>query len=168
MKKYGFKESNSNHTFFLKHQLGKVTTLIVYVDDMIIKRDDAEEISRLDKQLVTEFEMKNSGGLKYFLGIEVAKSKQGIFLSQQKYILDLLAEVGMLKCKPVDTLIVQNYETWRIPKPIPTDKERYQRLVGKLIYLSHTCPDIAYDVSVVSQFMHNPSKSHMETVIQIL
>jgi len=75
---------------------------------MIITGDDSEEISRLQKQLATEFEMKNLGGLKYFLGIEVARSKQGIFLSQRKYILDLLSEVGLLECKPADTPIAQN------------------------------------------------------------
>ena len=81
MKKYGFYQSNSDHTLFLKHQRGKVTTLVVYVDDIIITRDDTEEIAKLQKQLAIEFEMKNLGGLKYFLGIEVARSKQGIFLS---------------------------------------------------------------------------------------
>jgi hypothetical protein len=112
--------------------------------------------------------MKNLGGLKYFLGIEVARSKQGIFLSQRKYILDLLSEVGLLECKPVDTPIVQNHKLGEHPDQAPTNKERYQRLVGKLIYLSHTCPDIAYAVSVVSQFMHNPSEEHMDAVIRIL
>ena len=73
MRKYGFKQSNSDHTFFLKHQRGKVTALIIYVDDMTITRDDEEEITRLQEDLVTKFEMKNLGGLKYFLGIEVAR-----------------------------------------------------------------------------------------------
>jgi hypothetical protein len=168
MKKYGFQQSNSDHTLFLKHKLGKVTALIVYVDDIIITGDDVKEMSQLQKQLATEFEMKNLGGLKYFLGIEVARSKQGIFLSQRKYILDLLTEVGMLECRPADTPIVQNHRLGEYPDQVPADKGRYQRLVGKLIYLSHTRLDIAYAVSVVSQFMHNPSKSHMEAVTRIL
>ena len=109
MRKYGYRQSNSDHTLFLKHRQSKVTALIVYVDDMIITGDDADEISRLQEQLSTEFEMKNLGGLKYFLGIEVARSRKGIFLSQQKYVLDLLTEVGLLECKPVDTPIVQNH-----------------------------------------------------------
>jgi hypothetical protein len=168
MRKYGYKSSNSNHTLFLKHRLGKVTSLIIYVDNMIITRDDSEEISRLRKQLATKFEMKNLGGLKYFLGIEVARSKQGIFLSQRKYILDLLSEVGLLECKPTDTPIVQNHKLGEYLNRTPTTKERYQRLVGKLIYLSHTRPDIVYAVSIVSQFMHCPSEEHMEAVIRIL
>ena len=134
---------------------------------MIITGNDTEEIAKLQKRLATEFEMKNLGGLKYFLGIEVARSEQGIFLSQQKYILDLLCEVGMLDCKPVDTPIVQNHKLGEYPSKMPADKGRYQRLVGKLIYLSHTRLDIAYIVSVVSQFMDQPGKDHMEAVIWI-
>ncbi|RVW24916.1 Retrovirus-related Pol polyprotein from transposon RE1 [Vitis vinifera] len=168
MKKYGFQQSNADHTLFLKKQQGKVIALIVYVDDMVITGDDIEEISRLQGQLASEFEMKNLGGLKYFLGIEVARSTQGIFLSQRKYVLDLLSEVGLLECKPVDTPIVQNHKLGIYPNQKPTDKGRYQRLVGKLIYLYHTRPDIAYAVSVVSQFMHCPSEEHMEAVIRIL
>ena len=54
--------------------------------------------------------MKNLGGLKYFIGIEAARSRQGIFLSQKKYALDLLSEVGLLECKPADTSIIQNHK----------------------------------------------------------
>jgi hypothetical protein len=115
MRKYGFQQSNSDHVLFLKHHRGKVTTLIVYVDDMIITGDDLEEITRLQEQLAIEFEMKNLKGLKYFLGIEVTRSKHGIFLSQQKYILDLLSEVGLLDCKPADTPIIQNHKLGEYP-----------------------------------------------------
>jgi hypothetical protein len=135
---------------------------------MIITGDDHEEIKLLETKLSKEFEMKNLGGLKYFLGIEVARSNKGIFLSQRNYILDLLAEVGMLDCKPADTPMIQNHKLGIDPNQSPANKERYQRLVGKLIYLSHTRPDIAYAVSVVSQFMHSPSEEHMEAVMRIL
>lgn len=168
MKKYGFHQSNSDHTLFLKRRQGKVTALIFYVDDMIITEDDVEEIARLQRRLASEFEMKSLGGLKYFLGIEVARSNKGIFLSQRKYVLDLLSEVGLLDCKPADTPIIQNHKLGEYPYQVPTNKERYQRLVGKLIYLSHTRPDIAYAVSMVSQFMHTPSEEHMNDVVRIL
>lgn len=82
MKKYDFQKSNSDHPLFLKHQLGKIITLIVYIDDMIITGDDSKEIFQLQKQLSTKFKIKNLGKLKYFLGIEVVRSEQGIFLSQ--------------------------------------------------------------------------------------
>ncbi|KAL6321217.1 hypothetical protein AAG906_016251 [Vitis piasezkii] len=157
MKKYGFQQSNSDHTLFLKHRQGKLTALIVYVDNMIITGDDSEEIARLQEQLASKFEMKNLRGLKYFLGIEVSRSKRGIFLCQRKYILDLLTEVGLLDCKPTETSIILNHKLGEYPK-----------LVGKLIYLSHTRLDIAYVVSMVSQFMHCPSEDHMSVVMQIL
>ena len=74
----------------------------------------------------------------------------------------------MLDCNPEDTPIVQNHKLGEYPSKMPADKGRYQRLVGKLIYLSHTRLDIAYAVNVVSQFMHQPSKDHMEAVNWIL
>ena len=75
MRKKGFSQSNSNHTLFLKNQNGKITALIIYVDDMIITENNDKEIIDLQKHLANEFEMKNLGGLKYFLGIKVARSK---------------------------------------------------------------------------------------------
>ena len=92
------------------------------------------------------------------MGIKVARSKGGIFFSQRKYVLDLLTEVGLLECKTVDTPIMQNHRFGEYSDQAPIDKLRYQRLVGKLIYLSHNRLDIAYAISVVSQFMHNPSE----------
>jgi hypothetical protein len=108
------------------------------------------------------------GGLKYFLGIEVTRDKEGIYLSQRKYILDLLCETGMLDCKPVDTPMIPNLKLEAYTDHTPTNVDRYQRLVGKLIYLAHTRPDIAYAVSVVSQFMHSPKEEHLEAVMRIL
>ena len=94
MKKYGYKQSNSDHTMFLKTQGELVTCLIIYVDDMVLTGSDAEEIRSLRKKLFEEFEMKDLGELRYFLGIEVSRTESGIFISQRKYILDLLAKNG--------------------------------------------------------------------------
>ncbi|KAL5564966.1 hypothetical protein UlMin_028130 [Ulmus minor] len=100
--------------------------------------------------------------------MEVARSKEGIVISQLKYILDLLNETSMLGCKPADMPIDPNRITKRSEESVPADKGRYQRLVGKLIYLSHTRRNIAYSVSVVSQHMNNPSEDHLEAVNWIL
>ncbi|KAJ0598803.1 putative RNA-directed DNA polymerase [Helianthus annuus] len=168
MKGYGFQQSNSDHTLFLKRRGKLVTCLIIYVDDMIITGNDEEEMKKLKTNLFTEFEMKDLGRLKYFLGIEVLRSKQGIFICQKKYILDLLAETGMIVCKPADTPMMANQKLYMEKDAELADKERYQRLVGKLIYLSHTRPDIAYAVGVVSQFMHQPQVAHMDAVWRII
>ncbi|CAL9019584.1 unnamed protein product [Prunus brigantina] len=161
-------DANIDHTLFIKHRAGKVTLLIIYVDDMIVIGDDTVEIKELQKRLASEFEMKDLGSLKYFLGVEVTRSKHGLFLSQRKYVMDLLVDIGMLDYKPVDTPIVENHKLGVYVDQAPTNKERYQRLVGRLIYLSLTCPDIAYAVSFASQFMHSPSEDYMASVMHIL
>ncbi|KAM1032895.1 hypothetical protein TB2_035958 [Malus domestica] len=168
MRKNGYFQSHSDHTLFVKRMNNKVIALIIYVDDMIITSDDLDEITKLEKNLSAEFEMKNLGDLKYFLGVEVARLSRGIFLSQRKYVLDLLKETCIFGCEPVDTPIVEKHYLGIYPDQEPMDKGRYQRLVGRLIYLAHTHPDIAYAVSLVSQFMHSRSVDHMAAVIRIL
>ncbi|KAK3005686.1 hypothetical protein RJ639_016550 [Escallonia herrerae] len=168
MKAFGCKQSNSDHTLFEKHKKWKVTTLIVYVDDMVLTRDDPCETKLLHDYLAVKFEMKDLGQLKYFLEIEIARSARGISLSQRKYVLDLLTETGMLACKPVETTIEMNHRLGNFPNHARIDKGSYQRLVRRLIYLSHTRPDIAYVISVVSQFMHAPGEKHMNAVYKIL
>ena len=81
MRKNGFSQSNSDHTLFLKRNEGRIVALIIYVDNMIVTGNDEKGIAELQKYLASEFEMKDLGGLKYFLGIEVYRSKRGIFLS---------------------------------------------------------------------------------------
>ena len=156
------------HTLFYRHKDGKSTILIVYVDDIILPGNDTMEMTRLKSRLATEFEIKDLGPLRYFLGMEVARNKKGISVTQRKYVLDLLKETGMLGCKPVDTPIDSIPKTGGNKDGIPVDTGRYQRLVGKLIYLSHTRPDIAFAVSVVSQHMHAPCEEHMEVVLRIV
>ncbi|RVX00850.1 Retrovirus-related Pol polyprotein from transposon RE1 [Vitis vinifera] len=165
---FGYRQSNSNHTLFLKKQHGKITTLIVYVDDMVVIGNDPEKRKTLQNYLSREFEMKDLGHLKYFLGIEVSRSSEGIFLSQRKYALDLLQETRMSGCQPVDTPIEEGLKLCVEPNQVSTDKGRYQRLVGRLMYLAHTRPDLAYALNVVSQYMHNPGEQHMNAIMRIL
>lgn len=109
-----------------------------------------------------EFKMKDLGRLKYFLGIEVLRSNKGIFICQRKYVMYLLVEIGMLDCKPAKTPIVVNHGSQTLEKGETANREQNQKLVGKLIYLSHTRPDIAYDVGIMSRFMHQPQSQRME------
>ena len=97
-----------------------------------------------------EFKIKELGRLKYFLGIEVAHSREGIFISQQKYMTDLLKEIGKLARKPASTPIDPNHKLGEASEDPTVDREVYQRLIGKLIYLAHTRPNTTYVVSVVS------------------
>lgn len=89
-----------------------------------------------------KFERNDLGKLKYFLGIG-ARSRERIFISRRKYVLDLLKETRKLGCKPSDMPIEQNHRLREAMEEEPVDNGMYQRLVGRLIYLSHTRPDIA-------------------------
>ena len=154
---------------FYKHSKdGKIAILIVYVDDIVLTGSDKEELERLKRRPGAEFEIKDLGTLKYFLGMEFARSKEGIFVNQRKYVLDLLGETRQLGCKPVETPIVPNIKLLPSKDNEVKDKERYQRLVGRLVYLSHTHPDIAFAISMVSQFMHACGQQHFDIVYRIL
>ncbi|CAA7401998.1 unnamed protein product [Spirodela intermedia] len=119
MLKMGYKQSQSNHILFFSHSSsGGVTTLIVYVDDIIVTRNDDAEKRLLSQCLSQEFEMKTVRRLKYFLGIKVAYFKNSIFLSQQKYVIDLLQETGKTTCKPVNSPIDPNLKLTAVEEDI--------------------------------------------------
>jgi hypothetical protein len=167
MVSFGYRQSHADHTMFIKRGTDTIAVLIVYVDDIIMTGNDVEEIQTLKSRLAQEFEIKDLGSMRYFLGMEVARSDKGIFISQRKYILDLLEETGMLGCRPADSPIEVNHHL-KGDMGERTDRERYQRLVGRLIYLAHTRPDVSYAVGVVSQFMHDPCTAHLDAVYRIL
>ena len=103
MRSFGYRQSNSYHTLFLKKHHGKITTIIVYVDGMVVIENDPKERKVPKIICQKEFEMKDLGSLTYFLGIEVSRSSSEIFLSQRKYALDLLQETRMSRCQLVNT-----------------------------------------------------------------
>ena len=129
----------------------------------MITGSDTTRISSLKSFLHTQFHTKDLGMLKYFLGVEVTRSKKGIFLSQRKYVLDLLSETGKLGTKPFSSPMVPNLQLIKDGE-LFEDPERYRRLVGKLNYFTVTRPDIAYSVSVVSQYMSSPTVDHWKAV----
>lgn len=163
----GYTQCNGDHTVFYKHKGSFITIMAVYVDDIIITGDDVEEIKFLKESLGKAFEVKDLGPLRYFLGIEIVRSQKRIVLSQRKYVLDLLAETGMLGCRPCSSPIDRNHQIYA-QSGDSVDRETYQRLVGRLIYLCHTRPDISYAVSVVSRYMHDLRTGHMEVVYRIM
>jgi len=116
------------------------------------------------------FRIKNLGDLKFFLGFKVARSKQGINICQRKYVLDILHDAGMLGSKPVSTLIdydVRLYQQSGTPLD-DTKASSYHRLIGHLIYLTNTRPDITYAIQHLSQFVAHPSSAHQQAAYRIL
>ena len=106
--------------------------------------------------------------MKYFLGIEVARSSSGIAINQRKYALDILTETGMLDCRPSDTPMDPNVKLLVGHGEPLKDPEKYRCLVGRLNYLTITRPDISFAVSVASHFLHAPCDSHWNALIRIL
>lgn len=97
--------------------------------------------------------MKDLGVLKYFLGIEIAHGPDGLFLSQRKYALDIISEAGLLGAKPCDFPMEQNHQLALATGPDFAHPDRYRRLVGRLIYLTITRPELCYVVHTLAQFM---------------
>lgn len=96
----GFKKSHTDHTLFIKNIGGRYIAVLVYVDDIIIASSDDSEVDSLKKSLTTSFKLRDLGPLKFFLGLEIARSRKGIAICQRKYILEILEESGLLACKP--------------------------------------------------------------------
>ena len=128
------------------------------MDDIFITGSDSKSILSLKSFLHSQFHIKDLGMLKCFLGVEVMRSKQRIMFSQRKYVLDMLSEMGRLGAKPYSTPMAPNVQLTKEGEMFE-DSERYRRLVGKLNYLTVTCSDIAYLVSVLSRYMSSPTIS---------
>ena len=160
MKAEGYAQSNGDSSLFHRHSPSGVSILVVYVDDILITRSNAVEAGRLSAALAQEFEIKALGPLRYFLGLEVAYTSRGIFVSQQKYTVDLLKLTDMTDCAPVRTPIDPNIKLGEGGDSPPVNHYQYQHLVGKLIYLTHTRLDISFAVHLLSQFMHALHEIH--------
>ncbi|KAK9059410.1 hypothetical protein SSX86_022030 [Deinandra increscens subsp. villosa] len=167
----GFTQSKCDYSLFILNSGSVFVVLLVYVDDIIITGNNMHEITNIKRMLQSKFLIKDLGELKYFLGIEVIKTGSGLCLTQRKYCLDLLAEYGLTGCKPVNTPIELNYVVSsgcvKNSAALP-NITNYQKLIGKLIYLSHTRPDIAYTVHFLSQFLHSPLAAHLNIALRLL
>ncbi|XP_017978303.1 PREDICTED: uncharacterized mitochondrial protein AtMg00810-like [Theobroma cacao] len=167
---YGFIQSNADHSLFtMKTNNGEFIALLLYVDDIVVGSSSKQAADDVKLFLSSHFKLKDLGTVKYFLGLEIARSPEGISISQRKYTLDLLEEHGLLGAKPVSTPIDYNQKLVKAQ-----DEEKlinstnYRQLVGKLLYLTFSRLDIAYAVQVLSQFMDKPSLEHMNVAHRVL
>ncbi|GKA32286.1 putative RNA-directed DNA polymerase [Tanacetum coccineum] len=167
----GFAKENDMRVYYslfiFKKNACFVATLI-YVDDVIMVGNDVKKIQHTKEELDKRFSIKDLGALKYFLGIEVSRIPEGLVLSQRKYILDILEDCGFQGCRPSPFHFKQNLILDQRDKEPKVDVGRYHRLVGRLLYLQATRPDIAYSVNVLSQFVADPRHSHMDAAHQVL
>ncbi|XP_048618201.1 uncharacterized protein LOC111207841 isoform X2 [Brassica napus] len=157
---YGFSQTHSDYSLFVYTKDAISLRILVYVDDLIISGNSSPSITSFKSYLSTCFHMKDLGPLKYFLGLEVARSPDGIYLCQRKYTLEIITECGLLGCKPAGSPMDQNHQLGRATGDFLSDPEQFRRLTGRLIYLLATRPDLAYSVHILSQFMQKPREEH--------
>ena len=168
----GFKQSKNEYSLFTRKYENTLVFLLVYVDDIIISGNNQEEINSVKAQLQKRFKIRDLGKLQYFLGLEVVRTSEGIHISQRKYTSEIIEQTGMLGCKPAINPIIQNhklrpFEEGSKDEPI-RNPTQYRKILGKLIYLTITRPDISYAVGIMSQFMEQPTKHHMNALMRII
>ncbi|XP_059654674.1 uncharacterized mitochondrial protein AtMg00810-like [Cornus florida] len=134
---------------------------------MIITGDDLTGIWELKKLLSCQFEMKDLGPLNYFLGLEITAATDGYYLTQAKCISDLLSKSGLFDSKIIDTPLEHSTRLNLHYGKSLRDGILYRQLVGSLVYLTATLPDISNAVHIVSQFMAAPRSTHFAAVISI-
>ncbi|CAL1375187.1 unnamed protein product [Linum trigynum] len=164
----GFVQSHADHSLFIRKTSTSFVAALIYVDDVILTGDDSTFIQAVKDFLHQQFTIKDLGPLKYFLGIEVARSKRGMVLNQRKYVLDILSDCGIEAGRPVATPIEQNHQLGRLPSAPAQDPSGYRRLVGRLLYLTVTRPDIQYAVNLLSQGVHSPTQAHVDLATRVL
>ena len=161
-------QSKSKYALFVHSKGSCFTVLLVYVDDILIIGNDSQCEADLKKLLDTKFGMKDFGALKYFLDLEVARNEKGISLNQRKYLLKVLSGSGMLGCKPMRTPMEQHLRLSKDEGELIDDPSQYRRLIGRLMYLTLTKPDIYYAVNKFSQFLNKARQPHRLVVVKVL
>ncbi|KAG7588381.1 Integrase catalytic core [Arabidopsis suecica] len=165
----GFQKSQADHTLFVRNVNGKYVAVLVYVDDIIIASNDDAEVVQLKEDLQKAFKLRDLGSLQYFLGLEIARNSSGISICQRKYALGLLEETGLLACKPSSIPMEPSLKLVSDgDEPPMADPASYRRLVGKMMYLTITRPDITYAVNKLCQFTSAPKESHMKAAQKVL
>jgi hypothetical protein len=156
----GVKKSSVDANLYFLCDGDSIVIVVLYVDDLILTGNDDGLILWLKNELCKEFEMKDLGPLHYFLGLEVWQDKNQLVLTQAKYAMEVLKQFKMENCKPISTPM-DPCTKLRVDDPSEeVDGTLYRQLVGSLLYLCNTHPDLSYTVNVLSQFMMNPKKVH--------
>lgn len=147
---YGCTQFPHDHCFFTRNANNVFLAVLVYVDDVLITGSSLVAIQDIKSSLYQKFTIKDMGAVHYFLGIEIHKTSAGTYLSQGKYIHDLLGEVGLLGIKPIDVPLPPGTSFATSEGDLLHNPDKYRSLVGKLLYLNFTRPDLSFAVNHLS------------------
>jgi len=149
-------QSSANHSLFTRGNESRFTVLLIYVDDIILAGNSYCEIQEITAYLDHKFKVKDLGDVKYFLGLEVARSHKGIHICQRKYALDILSSFGLLASKPTITPMVKGTKCFFETEAEPYDIVSYQKVIGNLLYLTNTISDIPMRFSFLVNLQSHP------------
>ena len=167
--KRGFQRSKSEPTLYIKTQ-GNTGILIVSlsVDDLVFTGSDEKMVEDFKGDMMMPYAMSDLGLLHYFLGIETCQNEESVFICQKKYAKTLLERFRMSNCKSIAIPLVVNEKLKKEDGSNEVDASLYRSLVGSLLYLTATRPDIMYATSLLSRFMHKPSQTHFGAAKRVL
>ncbi|KAG7586100.1 Reverse transcriptase RNA-dependent DNA polymerase [Arabidopsis thaliana x Arabidopsis arenosa] len=164
----GFKQCAGDHTLFTRKTGSVFLAVLVYVDDIVIASNNLEAEKEFKDLLHREFMIKDLGPMKFFLGLEVARNKNGISVCQRKYALDLIEGAGFLGCKPCAVPMDPVVQLSKEDGELLANPTVYRELVGKLLYLTITRPDITFVVHKLSQFISCPTGVHLTAAQRVV
>eukprot|EP00253_Pinus_taeda_P029795 PITA_29795 len=163
-----FDKCEGEPTVYIKEKDGKILIVVLYVDDVIFIGNDDYLIKSFKSAMKEEFEMTDMGLLRYFLGIEVDQNENGIFISQAKYVNEVLGRFNMQECKAAITPTVMGLKLSKDDSNKDFAPSLYKSIVGSLMYLTATRPDIMFVVSLIFRFMERPKEAHRQAAKRIL
>ncbi|KAL0295953.1 UNVERIFIED_CONTAM: Retrovirus-related Pol polyprotein from transposon RE1 [Sesamum radiatum] len=163
-----FRRSLSEPTLYIKSQGNDTLIVSLYVDDLIYTGNNEKMIQDFKEDMMKTFEMSDLGLMHFFLGIEINQEKEGIFICQRKYTETLLKKFKMESCKTVTTPLVTGEKYQKEDGSQKVDGSMYRSLIGSLLYLTATRPDIMFATSLLSRFMQSPSQVHYAAAKRIL
>ncbi|KAL0401802.1 UNVERIFIED_CONTAM: Retrovirus-related Pol polyprotein from transposon RE1 [Sesamum latifolium] len=168
MEAFGFLQSRNDYCLFSKETPKGLIMLLVYVDDILVSAPSDSYIEDVKQYLHHLFTIKDLGPVKYFLGIELARSSQGMLATQSKYISDIVCDLGLEHGKGASTPLPPGIKLSAEEGNLLADPSRYRRLVGRILYLSFTRPDVSHTAQQLSQFLHHPCQSHWNATTHLV
>ena len=165
----GFRRSVNEATLYVKvGENSKQVILSLYVDDMLVTGNDPQMLQNFKIEMEKMFEMSDLGYMHYFLGMEIHQEHNGIFLSQRKYAQDILKKFKMDTCKAVSTPFTLNLKLLKNDGDRLSTPTSFRSLVGSLLYLTASRPDLMFPASMLSRYMTSPSEVHFGVAKRVL
>ncbi|CAJ2652046.1 unnamed protein product [Trifolium pratense] len=164
----GYRKGGHDKTLFVKEQEEKLMIAQIYVDDIVFGGMSAKMVKHFVQQMQSEFEMSLVGELTYFLGLQVKQMEDTIFVSQSKYAKNMLKKFGMDTAAHKRTPAATHLKLTKDENGIDVDQSLYRSMIGSLLYLTASRPDITFAVGVCARYQAKPKMSHLVQVKRIL